>query len=126
MKNTQSEQQKWLLRVHPNLKWRLDGPNVKNPFDTNATDSKLEEYIADRSLLMSVCSAKAFMDETEILKIVDLADMKFETVHPNLVNLDRDDLVDYLRSQGVWKLLEKEIERVQQQCREELGVRQGS
>lgn len=119
-----SEQKKWLIRVHPSLKWKLDGPNVRNPFDANASVSKLEEYVMDRSALMSVCTAKAFMDETEILRITDLTDLKYETVHPNIINLERSALLEYLEQHGVWELISKEINKFQQQCQDELRARQ--
>jgi len=124
-RKTDSNQKKWLLKMHPAIVWRIDGPNVSNPFDSTSSDEKLEEYLSDRATLLSACKAKAYMDETEILRIINLAELKFETVHPNVVNIDELDLMEYLKEQGVWLFLSKEIDRVRELCREELGRRRG-
>jgi len=118
-----SEQREWLTRVHETLKWTVAGPNIKNPFDAESSDEALISYVNDRSALMSVTVVKAIMDETEIIKITDLAALDFETVHPNLVNIERADLQGYLDEFGVWDIINNEIESFQQACREEVDNR---
>lgn len=124
MRDNSSPQKKWLDRVHSQVKWRIDGPNLRNPFDVSASDSKLQEYVLDRLSLMAACTAKAFMDETEIIRITDLDEMKFESVHPNVVNIERQELIDYLKASGTWKFLNTEIDKLQKSCQTEIDSRQ--
>ena len=124
MKDNSSPQKKWLDRVHPQVKWRIDGPNLKNPFDSSASDAKLEEYSRDRYSLMAACTAKAFMDETEILRINNLDELLFDSVHPNVVNIDRQELMEYLKVSGTWKYLNSELDKLQKACKSELEARQ--
>ena len=124
MKDDTSPQKKWIDRIHTQLKWRVDGPNVSNPFDVSSSDSKLQEYVIDRLSLMAECTAKAFMDDTEIIRIEDLNNLRFQTEHPNLIDIPTCDLNDYLKSSGVWKVLIAKIDSLQQACGEELQRRQ--
>lgn len=123
MNSRASEQREWLTRVHDSLKWTVAGPNIKNPFDAESSDSALISYANDRSALMSVTVVKAIMDETEIIKITDLSALDFETVHPNLVSIERTELQGYLDEFGVWDTINEEIEKFQNACRDEVSNR---
>jgi len=123
MNERKSDEHEWLDKMHSTIVWRLIGPNIKNPFDSNVTETKLEDYSTDRSTLMEVCEVQAYMDETVILKVLDLTDLTIETVHPNLVNLDRDSLSRYLKESGVWDFIEDEFKKLQEECRVEFEAR---
>lgn len=121
----ESQQLQWLVKNHPSIRWRLIGPNIKNPFDSTASDQKLEAYANDKSILMEACQVHGLMDDTLVLKITDLTILKFDTEHPNLNNLSGDDLDSYLKQAGVWKIIDQEFKKLQQSCEEELEVRKG-
>ncbi|MCO6431959.1 MAG: hypothetical protein J5J00_13960 [Deltaproteobacteria bacterium] len=116
---------KWLSANNSSIKWRLLGPNIANPFDSQAADSRLEEFVADRSALMEVCSIQALMDETAIVKISDLISFRFETEHPNLMDLSPEELKRFLETSGVWENISKEFKALQESCRAELARRRG-
>ena len=116
----------WLEKSHPNIKWRLIGPNIRNPFDSLTTDLKLESYTSDRYALMEVCQVMAIMDESTILKITDLDSLQFLTEHPNLVSLQREDLDAYLKTSGVWDKISADFNELQKECRRELDARKNS
>jgi hypothetical protein len=115
--------QDWLKTNQTVIKWRLIGPAINNPFDSQAANDRLEAYATDRSALMEVCSVQALMDDTVLLKISDLISMKFETEHPKLVELDRDTLKRYLESTGVWDDIGNQFKKFQSACKDELTNR---
>ena len=115
----------WLIQTHPVLRWRLIGPNIKNPFDSTASDQKLEGYVSDKSVLMEACQVHCLMDDTMVIKITDLTLMKYESEHPNLNNMTADDLDGYLKETGVWKTIDADFKKLQQACEDELAVRKG-
>ena len=118
-----SRERDWLEKMHTALKWSLVGPNIRNPFDSHVTPEKIEEYSNDRSALMEVCQAQAVMDDTSIIKITDLTNLKFETLHPNLMSLAVDDLNNYLTEKGIWNFIVQELKRMQKECQTELARR---
>ncbi|NMC61645.1 MAG: hypothetical protein GYA55_00605 [SAR324 cluster bacterium] len=125
MEQRQSPAYLWLQKAQPNIRWRLVGPNIKNPFDSLATEQRLEEYVGDKFALMEVCQVLAIMDESTILKITDLDALQFTTEHPNLVSLSREDLEAFLKTSGVWDKLIAEFSALQKACSEELKTRSG-
>ena len=116
---------KWLAANNSAIKWRLIGPNISNPFDSQAADSRLDDYANDRSALMSVCSIQALMDETVLVKINDLISFDFDTEHPNLVDLTPEELKKFLESSGTWDTITNDFKKLQQSCRDELDRRRG-
>lgn len=113
----------WLEKVHSSVRWRLVTPNIHNPFDSASSNQKLEEYASDRTSLTAVCQVHADMDDTTILRITDFDLMQFDTEHPNLVGLTREDLQRYLQKSGVRDFVLKELAKFQQACKEEVKNR---
>lgn len=113
----------WLEKNHSVIRWRVIGPNVRNPFDSASSDQKLETYASDRSTLMEACQVQAAMDDTILIKITDLSVFKFSTEHPYLVDLSREDLRRYLDKSGIAKMIQDELSKLQQACRDELKNR---
>lgn len=120
-----SQQRQWLNRVNPSITWRLVGPNLKNPFDSTVNESALEGFLSDNSLLMESCTVQAHMDDTEILRITDLTDLKFQTVHPNILDIEREELRLYLEEFGVWEFVNEEFKKLLAQVQDELDNRRG-
>ena len=125
MNDRPSEERKWLERVGDNIKWRIDGPDIKNPFDASINEARLEDLISDKSMLLESCEAVAVMDETEILRITDLSSLRCKSEHPNLVNISPDQLDAYLKDKGVWNVIEDKLEEFRKECQFELEKRRG-
>ncbi|MCI5066471.1 hypothetical protein MRY87_12175 [bacterium] len=118
-----SPQSEWLSKNHENLTWRLAGPNFRNRFDSNVSESKLEEYLRDRELLWEHCSAQCFLDDACILKVTDMMFFEYETTHPNLVGLEQEGLRRYLEGQGVWSNMRDQLDEMLDLCEKELHAR---
>ena len=118
-----STQRDWLVKNHENLEWRLVGPNVRNRFDSNVSDDKLEEYVRDRELLWENCSAQCFLDDACIFKITDMTFFEYETSHPNLLGLEQEGLRRYLEEHGVWDEMRNKLDPLMDLCEKELNAR---
>lgn len=114
----------WLQKNHANIKWKLVGPNIQNPFDVAASTSRLQEYVHDLNALKENCSVQAYMDDTTIIKITDLSFFEFSSEHPNLNGLGREELQTFLESSGTWKTIQAELRKVQDNCRAEINSRE--
>ncbi|MCB0333165.1 MAG: hypothetical protein KDD55_06670 [Bdellovibrionales bacterium] len=126
MRDQKSPQSAWLERVRETLKWRLIGPNFRNRFDSSVSDDKLNEYLDDRQLLLENCTLQCYLDDACVLKIKDLQFFNYESEHPNLVGIERDDLESFLKIEGILDQLEDDLDALQTKCQEELEERQGS
>jgi len=115
----------WIIKNQSVLRWKLIGPNIGNPFDSAASDDRLEEYVNDKSILMEACQVNALMDDTIVIKITDLTIMKFQTDHPNLQNLSQTDLEAAMKQAGVWSTIDAEFKKLQDACARELDQRKG-
>lgn len=113
----------WLQKNQANIKWKLVGPNIQNPFDVAASTERLQEYVYDINLLKENCSVQAYMDDTTIIKITDLNFFEFSSEHPNLNGLAREELQRFLESSGTWKIIQAEIRKVQDSCKAEIAAR---
>lgn len=116
----------WLQKNQANIKWKLVGPNIQNPFDMAASTEKLREYVMDRSLLLERCSVHAHMDETTIMRITDLNTFAFASEHPNLMGLSSEDLQRFLEASGTWKSLQEGVINIQKACEGEIKSREGA
>ena len=124
MEKKNSPELTWLLKEHSVLRWRLIGPDFRNPFDAGSSDEKLQEYAGDRSALLSACRAQAYLDDSMVLQITDLSTLEFDSVHPNLVTLQRQDLESYLKTSGVWDHFIREFAKIRQACVDTINERQ--
>lgn len=119
-------ERQWLIRNHGSIEWKLNTPDIKNPFDSSVSEAKLEDYISDRSLVMEACKVVAIMDETEILRIEDLTSLKYKTEHPNIMNIDAENLDGYMRENGIWDLISEKFDEFKRECEDELARRRNS
>ncbi len=125
VREQKSPQSQWLERVSTSLKWRLIGPNFRNRFDSAVSDDKLSDYLDDRHLLLENCTLQCYLDDACVIKISDLQFFNYESEHPNIVGIDREELESFLKIQGVLDQLEDDLDALQTQCQEELQERQG-
>jgi len=124
MSNSTSTQLKWLNSNHGAIEWRLVGPNIRNRFDSNVTPERLEDYVRDRTALMQECSLQALMDETLILKVTDLSALTFETIHPNLVGIEVQDLQSFFSTHSILEKMTNDFKALQSACEQELKNRE--
>ncbi len=125
MREERSQQREWLERNRESLKWRLTGPNFRNQFDSSVSEEKLEEYILDRQLLMENSALHCYLDESSIMKVTDLMFFDYETSHPNIIGLERDELRRYLEASGVWDKMLDDVDALQEDAKVVLAERRG-
>lgn len=119
----ETPQRDWLERNHANLTWRLVGPNIRNRFDSNTSETKLEEYIRDREALWEKSTVQCFLDDACILKVTDMMFFEYNTSHPNLVGIEQESLRRYLEKSGVWDNMREQLDSLQELCEKELHAR---
>lgn len=118
-----SSQTKFLESNKNSIEWRFVGPNLSNCFDSSVSNEKLESYSHDKYALMDVCQIRAVMDETIIIKITNLGELDFETDHPSVQGIEKDELRNFLLDSGIWDEMSEEFVKMQEACGEELENR---
>ena len=116
----------WLERMHIFLTWKVIGFDFRNPFERTFSDNALRELSTNLEALRKFSGARALMDGEEILAIKNLKDPVIETDHPSLSKLRKADLQKYFDKCGVRKDLERQLLKLQQDCRKELESRKAA
>ena len=125
MHDQKSAQGEWLERVKQSLRWKLVGPNFRNRFDSAVSDSNLENFLQDRQLLIENCTLQCYLDDACVLKVSDLQFFNYDTNHPNIVGIEREELEAFLKVEGVLTQLEDDLDELIRDCESELAERRG-
>lgn len=128
MRTTPSTEVKlnWLDKVHPILEWKVLYQPADNPYGKSLSDKALMEYASDDRLLRKRLQLRAQLDGEEVLRVTDLERITILSSHPSVGALRKHDYVAYFKQHKFERWIRSEMERIQQEYREDLERRKAA
>ncbi len=116
----------WLYKMDGYLDWRVVAPQINNPYEIAFPDRVLDAMVKYRDVVRSHIKVRCLCDGHEVLRIDNLAMPILYTDHPCLVGTQRRIVIGFLAFFGIDDEIERTIDRVQQEVREELARREAT
>lgn len=114
----------WFEKMDGFLNWKVIGPDIHNPFGPAISDRVLLELAHKRDVLRKQFNLRCMCDGHEVLMIKNIEAPQINTDHPCISELSRAEIFDYLDEHGVTDQINKEMDRVQQEIKDELKRRE--
>lgn len=114
----------WLHKMEGYLAWKVIGPRISNPFEQALPDRLLMQLEQKRDKVLQLIKVRCMCDGHEVLVIDNLGSPVLTTDHPCLTGLTRHDVMDYMQSIGLQVEIDRTIDTIQQEIREELARRE--
>lgn len=114
----------WLHKMQGYLDWKIIAPRLNNPYEKAIPDRQLFQMSQKPEKIRQVLKVRCLCDGHEVLRIDNLETPILTTEHPCLTNLPRGWIMAHLEEIGLEDEIERTIERLQREIKEELGRRE--
>ncbi len=117
------EHQTWLDKMGTYLRWKVIGPDIKNPFAPAISDMALRRVLAEPQLMYEQLDLRCTCDGHEVLYMRNIARPFIRSDHPCIRLLNQVDLLDAISRQDINDLIAEEADRIYQEFKEEFEKR---
>jgi len=114
----------WFDHMTGYLKWKIIGPDIHNPYKTPLPFHTLHRMAHQRDFLNQFVQVRCMCDGYEVMIIMNPNQPRIISSHPCISQMDRGDIVDYIRRAGLDDFIDTEIDRIQAEIIEYLHMRE--
>jgi hypothetical protein len=117
------EEETWLDKMQGYLKWKVNGPQLNNPYAPRISDTQLKRMIGNPNYLRENLELRCTCDGYEVLLLKNLEKPRVRCDHPCLNVLSRRQIVEAIGRHGIQEFLDTQIAKVHKELVEEIERR---
>jgi hypothetical protein len=120
----QAIQKTWFDHMTGYLKWKVIGPDIHNPFKTPLPIHILCRMVNQREYLSQYIQVRCLCDGYEVMIITNPNAPRVISNHPCISQMDKGEIVDYIRREGLDAVIDAEIDRIHEEITNYLKMRE--
>lgn len=114
----------WFDQMAGYLDWEIIGPNLHDPFKVKMPVHLLRRMVDDRAFLCEYINVRCLCDGYEVMIIQNPSKPDFVSEHPCISKTSAKDIVAYLQKNAIDVYVSQQIDKIQEDIRQHLGVRE--
>ena len=110
----------WFDHMTGYLKWKVVGPDIKNPFKTPPPPHILRRMFEQVDFLSQFIQIRCLCDGYEVMSIFNPYTPRIQSDHPSISRMSLGEVVGYLERAGIDEFINSEIKRIQSEIAEKI------